>query len=89
VPSAVAPRFRVLGSSHSNSFLEIGHGSSPPLRSHSQTVVGSLAGALSGRSRRVLVPAPHTFPTKTAADRYLAGVETDIGRGTWFDPRAG
>jgi integrase len=40
-------------------------------------------------ARGALVPAPHTFPTKTAADRYLAGVETDIGRGTWFDPRAG
>ena len=40
-------------------------------------------------ARGVLVAAPQTFPTKTAADRYLANVETDISRGSWFDPRAG
>ena len=40
-------------------------------------------------ARGSLVAAPQTFPTKTAADRYLANVETDISRGTWFDPRAG
>ena len=39
-------------------------------------------------ARGVLVAA-QTFPTKTAADRYLATVETDISRGSWFDPRAG
>jgi integrase len=32
--------------------------------------------------------APDTFPTKTAADRYLAGIETDMSRGIWLDPRA-
>jgi integrase len=31
--------------------------------------------------------APDTFPTKTDADRHLAGIETDMGRGTWLDPR--
>lgn len=40
-------------------------------------------------ARGVLVAAPQTFATKTAADRYLATVETDISRGSWFDPRAG
>ena len=40
-------------------------------------------------ARGVLAAAPQTFPTKTAADRYLASVETDISRGSWFDPRAG
>lgn len=40
-------------------------------------------------ARGTLVAAPQTFPTKTAADRYLANVETDISRGNWFDPRAG
>jgi integrase len=33
--------------------------------------------------------APDTFATKTAADRWLAGVETDIARGQCVDPRAG
>src|SRR5258707_13328469 len=28
-------------------------------------------------------PAPHTFTTKTDAERWLAGVESDIIRGTW------
>jgi integrase len=36
-----------------------------------------------------LISAPQTFATKTDADRFLATVETDIARGTWFDPRAG
>lgn len=40
-------------------------------------------------ARGVLVAAPQTFPTKTAADRYLATVETDMSRGSWFDPRSG
>jgi integrase len=40
-------------------------------------------------ARGVLVAAPQTFATKTSADRYLASVETDMSRGTWFDPRAG
>lgn len=40
-------------------------------------------------ARGVIVAAPWTFRTKTAADRYLAAVETDVSRGTWFDPRAG
>lgn len=30
-----------------------------------------------------------TFATKTDASRYLAGVETDIGRNGWHDPRLG
>ena len=33
-------------------------------------------------------PAPGTFPTKTAADRWLAAVQTDIARGQWVDPRS-
>jgi integrase len=30
--------------------------------------------------------APDTFSTKTAAERWLAGVETDMARGQWIDP---
>lgn len=33
-------------------------------------------------------PAPGTFTTKTAADRWLAAVETDMARGQWVDPRS-
>jgi hypothetical protein len=33
--------------------------------------------------------APTTFATEAEADRYLATVETDLARGTWFDPDAG
>jgi integrase len=33
-------------------------------------------------------PAPGTFATKTAADRWLAAVETDMARGQWVDPRS-
>ncbi|MDQ1629581.1 MAG: hypothetical protein QOI54_3325 [Actinomycetota bacterium] len=33
--------------------------------------------------------APTTFATKTDASLYLAGVETDLYRGTWYDPTAG
>ena len=36
-----------------------------------------------------LVPAPHTFRTKTDADRWLASVQTDQARGSWVDPRLG
>lgn len=36
-----------------------------------------------------LITAAHMFATKTDADRYLAAIETDITRGTWFDPREG
>jgi len=36
-----------------------------------------------------LHPAPQTFATKTDADRFLAQVETDMGRGQWSDPRLG
>lgn len=32
-------------------------------------------------------PAPDTFATKTAAERWLASVETDIARGHWVDPQ--
>ncbi len=35
------------------------------------------------------VTAPGTFATKTDALRWLAAVETDVGRGDWHDPRAG
>ena len=35
------------------------------------------------------IPAPQTFATKTDARRWLAGVETDLARGTYVDPRAG
>lgn len=33
--------------------------------------------------------APDTFTTRGEADRYLAGVETDLLRGSWRDPRLG
>jgi integrase len=33
--------------------------------------------------------APETFTTRPEATRYLAQVETDLGRGEWTDPRAG
>ena len=33
--------------------------------------------------------APRTFVKKAEASRYLAEVETDLGRGTWADPRGG
>ena len=33
--------------------------------------------------------APETFPTKTAAARWLATVETDMMRGHWIEPRSG
>jgi integrase len=33
-------------------------------------------------------PAPGTFATKTAADKWLAAVETDMARGQWVDPRS-
>ncbi len=33
-------------------------------------------------------PGPDTFATKTAAERWLAGVETDMARGQWVDPRS-
>jgi integrase len=36
-----------------------------------------------------LVTGPQTFDTKTAADRFLSGVETDQGRGRWVDHRLG
>jgi integrase len=32
--------------------------------------------------------APDTFATKTAAERWLAAVETDLARGQWIDPRS-
>ena len=33
--------------------------------------------------------APATFATKDEAERYLAKVEVDLRRGTWFDADAG
>lgn len=33
--------------------------------------------------------APHTFATKTDADRWLAAAELDLSRGTWIDERLG
>jgi len=36
-----------------------------------------------------LLPAPETFTTKTAADRWLASVIADQAQGKWIDPRAG
>jgi integrase len=33
--------------------------------------------------------APDTFVTKTAAERWLATIETDLGRGQWVDPAKG
>lgn len=33
--------------------------------------------------------APTTFATKALAGAFLASVETDMRRGTWFDPTAG
>lgn len=38
-----------------------------------------------GRDR----PAPDTFATKGEAERWLAALETDLGRGQWVDPAAG
>jgi hypothetical protein len=32
--------------------------------------------------------APDTFASKTAAERWLAAVETDMARGQWVDPRS-
>jgi integrase len=34
-------------------------------------------------------PAPRTFATKTDAERWLSGVESDIVKGTWRDPDLG
>ncbi|MFI9644572.1 tyrosine-type recombinase/integrase [Micromonospora sp. NPDC051925] len=34
-------------------------------------------------------PAPHTFHSKTDADRWLATIEADILKGTWRDPNLG
>lgn len=34
-------------------------------------------------------PAPHTFASKTDADRWLSGVETDLNRDTWRNPDLG
>jgi integrase len=36
-----------------------------------------------------LLPAPETFPTKAAADRWLASVIAEQAQGKWIDPRAG
>ena len=36
-----------------------------------------------------LLPAPETFATKGAADRWLASVIAEQSRGEWIDPRAG
>jgi integrase len=36
-----------------------------------------------------LLPAPETFATKGAADRWLASVITEQSQGKWIDPRAG
>lgn len=38
-----------------------------------------------GRDR----PAPQTFASKGDAERWLAALETDLGRGQWVDPSAG
>jgi hypothetical protein len=35
------------------------------------------------------VPAPHTFPSKAAATRWLSTVEADQARGIWVDPDGG
>lgn len=35
------------------------------------------------------ITAPHTFPTKGDAQRWLATVEADMARGTWHDPTLG
>lgn len=37
----------------------------------------------------LLRPAPHTFPTKGAAEAWLTNVEADMLRGEWRDPDAG
>src|SRR6266487_6849187 len=34
-------------------------------------------------------PAPHTFASKTDAERWLVGVEAEIVKGTWRDPDLG
>ncbi len=35
------------------------------------------------------ITAPKTFATKVEAQRWLSGVETDMARGDWHDPRLG
>jgi integrase len=37
----------------------------------------------------LLRPAPETFDTKRAADRWLVDLESEMNRGTWLDPDAG
>jgi len=37
----------------------------------------------------LLCPAPETFTTKAAADRWVASMITDQSQGRWVDPRAG
>lgn len=34
-------------------------------------------------------PQSKTFPSKTAANEWLANEQTDVGRGTWIDPASG
>ena len=36
-----------------------------------------------------IVTAPATFPTKQSAGQFLSGIETDMARGAYIDPRAG
>lgn len=36
-----------------------------------------------------IVTAPSTFPTKQSAGQFLSGIETDMARGAYIDPRAG
>jgi len=37
----------------------------------------------------LMITAPTTFPTKQTAGQFLSGIETDMARGTYIDPRAG
>lgn len=56
---------------------------------------GSVETLPSGRYRAryeyegIWVSAPATFATKADANVWLSGVQTDLARGTWVDPRAG
>src|ERR1700676_2692487 len=37
----------------------------------------------------LFITAPTTFPTKQTAGQFLSGIETDMARGAYIDPRAG
>ncbi len=77
-----------------NDLAGCGTGKAP--RRKARRTTGSIRRLPSGRYQaRVrlddgrLLPAPETFTTKGAADRWLASVVTEQAQGKWVDPRAG